>query len=458
MHTKIQAIKDILTSIQCQYAEVRFATGTGTTISLSGEQVDSFTSGHTTGGSVRILFDGAWGFYSFNDLNNIEEFIKKAHNLAKSSPSDENRKIAQSESIEKSFIADFEKDFRTISLDEKFALISKYNDILKNSEFIQTTRATYRDVSAHSYYLNSEGSVLEYDRLYTGISLASIAKDGSVIQPFHDSISGYGGYEIVENQENRAEEVIKTAVDLLKAESPSGGNYNIITDQKLAGVFIHEAFGHLSEADFIHENESMKKIMVIGSEFGPKFLNVYDDGSIKGLSGYIPYDDEGILPKKTSLINKGILNGRLHSRETAAAMDEETTGNGRAINSMRNPIVRMSNTYIDNGPHSKEEIFDSVDDGIYAVDVIGGQTNLEMFTFTSGFGYEIKNGKKGKMFKDIVLSGNVFATLKNISMIGNDKEMFGGLGGCGKGGQSPLPVSFGGPHMLINNVLVGGSQ
>jgi TldD protein len=89
---------------------------------------------------------------------------------------------------------------------------------------------------------------------------------------------------------------------------------------------------------------------------------------------------------------------------------------------------------------------------------IGGQTNLEMFTFTAGYGYEVKNGKPGRMFRDIVLSGNVFQTLKEISMIGNDRKMYGGLGGCGKGGQVPLPVSFGGPHMLIKNVLIGGAQ
>ena len=73
-------------------------------------------------------------------------------------------------------------------------------------------------------------------------------------------------------------------------------------------------------------------------------------------------------------------------------------------------------------------------------------------------GYKIKNGRITSMLRDIVLSGNVFQTLKNIKMIGDDKRMYGGLGGCGKGGQGPLPVSFGGPHMLIGDVLIGGKQ
>jgi TldD protein len=185
---------------------------------------------------------------------------------------------------------------------------------------------------------------------------------------------------------------------------------------------------------------------------------VIDTGIPTGLAGHIPFDDEGIPPAETRLITGGLLSGRLHSRETAEKMDEAPTGNARALGVMLQPIVRMTNTYIENGAHDRDAILDSAGNGIYAAGVIGGQTNLEMFTFTSGCGYEIKNGKMGKMYRDIVLSGNVFTTLGAIEMIGNDRVMYGGLGGCGKGGQGPLPVSFGGPHLLIRDVLIGGSR
>jgi TldD protein len=139
-------------------------------------------------------------------------------------------------------------------------------------------------------------------------------------------------------------------------------------------------------------------------------------------------------------------------------MNETTTGNARAMGVMKQPIVRMTNTYIENGSHSRDDIFSAMDDGLYAVSFIGGQTNLEMFTFTAAYGYKVKNGRPEKMFRDIILSGNVFTTLKSIAMIGNDGEMFGGLGGCGKAGQGPLPVTLGGPHMLVKDVLVGGGK
>ena len=448
----------ILESASCDYAEIRLSSSVGTGISLSGENVDSFTIGESVAGSVRVLQNGSWGFATFNDLTMIERFFAGAVSSASLVSPVDKSVIARGAMSRGEFKTESKRNFMDVTPDEKYELLKRYNDILKKSESVQTTRAGYRDVNTKYTFMNSEGSFLSYDKMYCGISLASIAKRGSVIQPFHESISGYGGFEIVEGKDHLAEVVVKTAVDMLDAEPVPGGTYDVIVDPKLCGVFIHEAFGHMSEADFVYENPNMKDQMVLGREFGPAILNVYDDGTKKDCAGYIPFDDEGITPQKTALIKNGMLSGRLHSRETARKMDEEATGNGRAISVMRQPIVRMTNTYIENGNSSKEDIFSSMEDGLYAVDVIGGQTNLEMFTFTAAYGYMVKNGRPGKMMRDIVLSGNVFNTLKNIIMIGNDGEMFGGLGGCGKGGQSPLPVSFGGPHMKIKDILIGGKK
>ncbi|MBN2160998.1 MAG: TldD/PmbA family protein [Spirochaetes bacterium] len=450
--------RTLVTGCRCEYAEVRLSSSRGDSISLTGEQVESFSSGDTIGGSVRILNNGSWGFVSFNDPEAIESHFRRCIEISSSIGGRDRTRIRPYRAVKRHFDTPSQKHAGTVPLEEKFSLISGYNRILKSSPLVQTTRATYRDVVSRYAYLNSEGSEITYDRAYCGISLSSIARDGAVIQPYSESVSGYGGFEIAEGREETAERVAKTACDLLKAESPAGGTHRVVADQKLAGVFIHEAFGHLSEADFVHENERLKKMMVIGRQFGPDGLNVLDSGSLPGLAGYIPFDDEGVLPEETRLIKGGLLSGRLHSRETAEKMGEETTGNARAIGVARQPIVRMTNTYIENGPHNREEILQAAGDGIYAAGVIGGETNLEMFTFTSGYGYQIKHGRLGTMYRDIVLSGNVFTTLLNIEMIGNDRLMFGGLGGCGKGGQSPLPVSFGGPHLLIKDVLIGGAQ
>lgn len=450
--------EDVLSKLPCEYAELRFSMKNTSVISLNMDEIETINSGFSNAGSVRIFDKGRWSFVTFNNLKEFEKFAVAGMENIKLIPIDDKKGLKKYKPVNIEKVTKKEIDFATLSIEEKFEMLSSYNDILKDHSKIQTTRALYRDKDETSVFLNTEGSRIIYDKAHCGIGLTAFAKDGDDIQPHHDSVAGYGGFELVKGYEQTASNVVKTAVDLLSAEPVVGGQYRVILDPRMSGVFIHESFGHLSEADFVYKNERMKKIMELGRDFGPEILNVIDDGNIEDQPGYIPADDEGILPEKTYLIKDGKLNARLHSRETAFLMDEDVTGNGRAISANAEPIVRMTNTYIENGPNKKDDLFNNTEDGIYAVNFHGGQTNLEMFTFSSAYGYEVKNGKLGKMLKNVVLTGNVFETLKNIKMIADDKVLFGGLGGCGKGGQSPLPVSLGGPHVMIDNVLIGGNQ
>jgi TldD protein len=229
----------------------------------------------------------------------------------------------------------------------------------------------------------------------------------------------------------------------------------VILDPVLAGVFVHEAFGHLSEADFLYENERMREIMVLGRRFGGPHLNIVDGAAVLGLRGSYKYDDEGTPATKTYLIREGKLVGRLHSRETAAKMNEKPTGNARAISYRFPPIVRMTNTYIEPKSATFDELIHDIKEGIYVKNWYGGTTSMEMFTFSAGEAYMIRNGRVEEMLKPVVLTGNIFTTLKNIDAIGGDLGWNQG-GGCGKEDQSPLPVSNGSPHIRIQNCLVGG--
>ncbi len=147
--------------------------------------------------------------------------------------------------------------------------------------------------------------------------------------------------------------------------------------------------------------------------------------------------------------------GRLHSRETAGKMSESATGNARALDFRFPPIVRMTNTFIEQGKTSFDDMIADIKLGVYARNWYGGMTSMEQFTFSAGEAYMIRNGKVAEMLRPVVLSGNVFATLEQVEAVGNDLHMNQG-GGCGKGGQIPLPVSDGSPHIRIRNLLVGG--
>jgi TldD protein len=135
-------------------------------------------------------------------------------------------------------------------------------------------------------------------------------------------------------------------------------------------------------------------------------------------------------------------------------MGEPVSGNARAIDYRFPPIVRMTNTYIEPGEMTFEDVIGNIKLGVYAKNWFGGTTSMEMFTFSAGEAYMIRDGKVAEMVRPVKLTGNLFVTLQNIDAIGNDLEFNQG-GGCGKGGQIPLPVSNGSPHIRIQDCVVG---
>jgi TldD protein len=232
-----------------------------------------------------------------------------------------------------------------------------------------------------------------------------------------------------------------------------------VIDPILAGLFVHEAFGHLSEADAIYESPDLLEVMSLGRRFGSDQLQIFDGAAPFDDFGFHRgsyfYDDEGVSATTTQLIQDGVLVGRLHSRETAGKLGEAVTGNARCLNYHYPAIVRMTNTWIGRGKTPASDLFNDIPVGVYAKNWQGGMTNGEMFTFTAGEAWMIRNGKIAEPVRDVTLSGNVFQTLADIEAIGDD-FYWDESGGCGKGGQNGLAVGCGSPSLRINNVVVGG--
>jgi TldD protein len=318
------------------------------------------------------------------------------------------------------------------------------------------TQSIYLDTFSRTWYGNSEGAMIHEERPMVTLYTVAIAREGDNVQTATEARSGQRGFEFVQGLEELPQAAAQRAVDLLSAETVVGGQYPVVLNPRLAGVFIHEAFGHLCEADFLTKNPRLLQILRPGRRFGPDELDVIDAGFLPGQRGNYRYDDEGVLRSKTYLIQGGVLQGYLHNRETAARMGVSPTGNARAVSYQYEPIVRMRNTYVDRGTATFEQMLRETDRGIYACNSAGGQTQMEQFTFSAAYAYEIVNGQIGDMLRDVVLSGNIFDTLRKIERIGDDLLIRGGAGGCGKGGQYPLAVTFGGPHIRIRDVTIGG--
>ncbi len=437
-----------------EYIEAHLEQRSSNNIFYRGRDLESISKINSIGGNIRSYLKGGWGFASFNKVDDVVPYIKQAIDQARF-VSNEEGKLAYVAPVTDTVCSHANIDPQNVSLAKKKQLLDEYNEIIWWTPKLQTSVIAYNDVYKKSLFINSAGSFIRQERSDYVLRLTSIATNGSEVQQANISIGSRDNFDQIQGLHSQVEGMAKRSIELLEAPQVKGGEYTVVLDPVLAGVFVHEAFGHLSESDFIYENQKMRQIMTLGKKFGSKDLSIIDNALIPNLRGSYKYDDEGVPASKTYLINEGVLVGRLHSRETAAKMGEKPTGNSRAISYRYPPIVRMTNTYIEPGKATFNDIMAGIKEGVYAKNWYGGTTSMEMFTFSAGEAYMIRNGTIGELIRPVVLSGNVFTTLGNIEAIGNDLEMNQG-GGCGKGGQMPLPVSNGSPHIRIRRCLVGG--
>ncbi len=452
-------LKTLVSGKPADYVEIHLEDTQITQISFRGPVLDNIGESTVYGGNVRALVEGGWGFVSFNSLEGLEEKVDLAIKQARlvSRRQSGKSELAPVATVNEKVKADIGEDPRAVPLAQKKELLEGYNKlVLGYGHGVATSTIHYFDRFRRLHFASSDGTYIEQEKLDLGGAVAAVAvRDGQtqmLAEPFGSSRS----FEVARGLEKAIEETCARAAALLDAPVVEGGEYPVILDPVLAGVFVHEAFGHLSEGDNVYENPNLQQVMTLGREFGGKHLDVYDAGNVSGVRGYLKYDDEGVATEKTYLIREGKLVGRLHSRETAGKMGERPTGSARALDYRFPPICRMRMTCIGNGEASFEDMLKGVKLGVYAREAYGGETAGEMFTFTAGDGLMIRDGKLAEVVRNVTLTGNVFATLKSIDMIGNDFRTRDGPGGCGKGRQGPLATSMGSPHIRIQKVVVGG--
>jgi TldD protein len=457
-------LKDRLTAAvkqsRADYTEIRVERTWSSAVAFRGRRLETATVSEDQGGFVRVLNKGCgWGIASFTSLDELPAMVTRAYDLSRAIRLEEPIRLADTRPQTGDATLDLDGDVRGVPLAEKKKLLEAYNGaMLAVSASVVDTQASYRDEVSEVWFASSEGAMLYQLRPEVVVSGSATARRNGTIEKGLESIGLRKGWRSVHGFDDRFRVVAQRAVDLLDAPGVRGGAYPVILDNELAGVFIHEAFGHLSEADFVYENPQARDMMTLGRKFGKPVLNVGDNGAAPGLRGTLPFDDEGTPTQDTPLIREGILVGRLHSRETAATLGEQPTGNARAISFRHPPIVRMTNTYIAAGKAGIgfNDLIRDIKLGVYACGAFGGQTMLENFSFTAGWGHMIRDGQVAELVKDVVLAGNLFQTLDRIDHIAGDFTWNQMGGGCGKGGQFPLPVTEGAPHVRIEEALVGG--
>ena len=224
------------------------------------------------------------------------------------------------------------------------------------------------------------------------------------------------------------------------------------------GVLLHEAVGHGLEADFNRKQASIYSNR-IGEQVAAESCTIVDNGALPERRGSLFMDDEGNSTRENVLIEKGVLRGYMQDMQNAMLMGQALTGNGRRESYAHIPMPRMTNTYMLPGELSQQEIIESVEDGIFAVNFNGGQVDITSgnFVFNTSLAYRIEKGKVGHPVKGVSLIGNGPEVMQQVCMVGNDLALDPGIGVCGKEGQS-VPVGVGQPTLKIANIVVGGQS
>ncbi len=257
--------------------------------------------------------------------------------------------------------------------------------------------------------------------------------------------------------ENLAREAVRMALVNLEAVDAPAGPMPVVLGPGWPGVLLHEAVGHGLEGDFNRKGSSAFSGRV-GEQVASELCTVVDDGTIEARRGSLSVDDEGTQTQNTVLIENGVLKGYMHDKLNARLMNVAATGNGRRQSYAHVPMPRMTNTYMLPGKDLPEDIIRSVDKGIYAVNFGGGSVDITSgrFVFSATEAYLVENGKVTAPIRGATLVGSGPEVMNRISMVGNDLDLDGGVGVCGKDGQS-VPVGVGQPTLKVDEIVVGGT-
>ncbi len=443
------------------FADIYFEHTTNETLKLEEEKINVASASIDMGVGIRVV-NGDQAGYAYTESLTMEDMLQAATTaslIAKTKPQG------------------LKPDYHSIKITPKYPVktspteypIEKKLQLLRRVD--RAARVASKEVQVViGYHANefkrvllfcSDGRVLWDARPKTVLGCMVTVKRGNRTERNFFSQGGRVEHHFYNNKrpESIARQAIERATISLEAVMPPAGEMPVVLGPGYSGILLHEAIGHGLEADFNRKDMSIYSGR-IGEKVASELCTIVDDGTISNSQGSVNIDDEGEVSQRNVLIEKGVLKSYMHDQISARHYKIKSTGNGRRQSFRHQPMPRMTNTYMLNGSHSKEEVFAGIERGIYAIDFTNGQVNIGPgdYTFFVNYGYLIEKGKITSPIKDVNIIGNGPKSLSRVDRVGND--MFipeSGRGYCGKNGQR-VPVNYGVPHLRISKVTVGGRR
>lgn len=456
-----QVIEDTLNaalSTGGDFAEIYVEDRTNNGIVMIGGKVESTMTGRDYGVGIRI-FKGFNSVYAYTNRSDRDSLISTAKKAAAAIEGKQgitalSLNMTQNENINVIHI-----DPNTIEKTRKVQLMRRaYDTAFNYDDLITQVTVSYMDYNQDIMVANSEGLWKEDKRVRTRLAISSVASKNGEMQSGFFGPGASRGYEFYENLdvEKYAKEASRIAVTMVNAKYSPSGKMPVIIDNGFGGVIFHEACGHGLEATSVAKGLSVFSDK-IGQQIASPLVTAIDDGTIPNEWGSFNIDDEGTPSHRNVLIENGILKGYMIDKLNARRMKMDITGSGRRQNYRYAPTSRMSNTFIDNGKSSPEEIIANTERGIYAKYMGGGSVNPSTgeFNFAVMEGYIVENGKIKDPVRGATLIGKGTDILNKIDMVGNN--LTHGQGMCGSVSGS-IPANVGQPMIRVSEITVGGRE
>jgi len=437
-----------LYGLPSDYWEVRCTYTENLRVNAKNQRLEGVEVGSNFGAGIRVLMNGSWGMASTTKpeselLRTADRALKLAKVMHYHFPS-KKVSLAPVPYVRK-------------NIDEKVELpeVEEMAEVVLECEKnmndlpLSSTQTFLSCTLVHKLLVTSEGSYITQRYFRSFLQTSAVAKKGERVEESSRRDVNFR----FEHDTSIAKNAAESAIRMLEAKTCPSGTLPVVLDPELVAVFIHEALGHMVEADLVLEGGS-----ILASHLGEKIasdeVTIVDDGNAPGF-GRMYFDDEGVKAKATTIVEKGILKTFLHTRETAALMHTQPTGNARAQSYEYFPLPRMTNTSLLPGSYTLEELFKEAKKGVYLKGSRGGECNPVngTFQFAAKEGYLIENGEVTQPLRNAGISGSTLAMLKEIKAIGSD-YVINAPGYCGKKSQS-VAVDGGAPHILAI-VRVGG--
>jgi TldD protein len=442
-----------------EFAEVYAEDKRSTSAGLDDGRIEQVSSGRDRGAGIRVIKGDTTGFAHTSDLTpaGLAEAARAAA-AAASQGAAGTHQVALSRSSARTVNA-IARQPGDVPKAAKVELLQRINAAARaaGAQIVQVS-AGYSDSRKRVLVANSDGLLATDDITRVLVRVSAVADGDTGMQTGYQTLGHTLGWEVFDDQdvEELAREAARQATVKLRARPAPSGAMPVVIKNGTGGVLFHEACGHGLEADHVAKGASVYAGKV-GELVASPLVTLVDDGTMAGEWGTIAIDDEGHPTQRNVLIQDGVLTDYMWDHVRSRNKGRGPSGNGRRQSYMHLPMVRMTNTFVLDGPDDPADIIASTEHGVYVAKLGGGSVNTATGDFVFGMteAYLIENGEITEPLREGNLIGNGPKVLEDIDMLGNDFAM-GSPGTCGKDGQG-VPVGDGQPTLRVKSLTVGGT-